>query len=176
MFPSRRSPFGALLLVGLGFFLATVVAGSAVSAVAGVLGFLFNVLIFFLVIKLLFFGFAMFGWGRRGRRGRGPWGRHRGWHHGERWSPERGRGRRGEWYGADDHERGRPGSPPWSAPRDRDDGAEWRYKGRPFRPTPPRPASSNDPEWEQHLEDARREVDDIDAPYNKLEDDLGERR
>lgn len=168
MFLFRRSPFGALLLVGLGFFLASAVAGSAASAVTGVLGFAFNIFIFFLLIKFLFFGLAMFGMGRRG------WGRGGPWAHRGRWNHDRGPGRRPRWDRDDNggRDRGQPGAPPWSAPSDRDDGAEWRYKGRPFRPTPPRPTSANDTEWEQYLADARREVDDIDAPYNKLEDDL----
>ncbi|MEM9612087.1 MAG: hypothetical protein AAGA59_04100 [Actinomycetota bacterium] len=173
-----RFPFRGLLLIGLGFLLASMIGGGAtvggvVSAVL-FLPLLILKVMFFLVLFSLFFRLvgAFAGGGGRHRGHYGPWGHRR---RGDGESDDRG----DRWAGHG--HRGRRGG-------QRRDGAStdpgyWSYRGRPMPgPTPPAP-SRDDTEWEESLRQARREVDDLDAPYREPEatvaadpvDDLADR-
>lgn len=141
-----RFPFRGLLLIGLGFLLASMLGGAAGTAGSIAAAILFIPLLilkvlFFLFLFSLFFRMAgAFAGGGRGPGGdRGPWGPGR---------PHGPGGRRTH------HGR-----------RTTADPGHWSYKGRPMTdPTPPAP-SQEDAEWEESLRQARREVDDIDAPF-----------
>lgn len=135
----RRFPLMGLALIGFGFLLATTLAGSGASALGSVVGFAF--FLPFLILKMLFvfFLFGMFF-----RFAGGGWGG--------------GRGAGGGWGRHRRHHRTEPS----------DDGTIWRYRGRPMRPA----SSTTNPEsaeWEEHLRQARREVDDLDAPYSDVD-------
>lgn len=145
-------PFKGLALVGLGVLLATVIGGAGtVGAVAA--GLLFLPLLF-LKFLFVFFMIGLFlrlaGHGHGG--GHGPWRRNR-------------------------HQHGRDtrGRRSWSSETGPDE-AVWRYRGRPMSgPMPPAP-SAEQAEWEESLRQARREVDDLDAPYREpIIDPDGER-
>ncbi|MEL7157021.1 MAG: hypothetical protein AAFN30_10520 [Actinomycetota bacterium] len=143
-----RFPFRGLALIGLGVLLAMMIggAGSAGGVVAGLL------ILPFLAMKLLFV-FLLLGLVLRFV---GPGG-HR---HRSRWV-----GHGGGWDGRRRRHGGRSSS---------DDGSVWRYQGRPMRPDPSPPAPGNEgSEWEESLRQARREVDDLDAPYRAADVDLG---
>ncbi|MGI9611411.1 MAG: hypothetical protein ACR2QO_00765 [Acidimicrobiales bacterium] len=152
MFGFRRFfPLRAILLVALGFLLASAFAGGAGSAFA------FAGFLVFGVIKLLFMLF-LFGMLFRVIGGsfgpRGPWG-----------GPMRDRGR--GWDGL--RHRHRHGRSTADSGRDRagSDGSMWWYKGEPIDPPSATdgPADPEQQEWEEHLRQARKEVDDLDTPY-----------
>lgn len=130
-------------LMGLALFgLGFFLATALAGSVAGTIGSAIGFALFlpFLLLKMLLM-FFLFGALLR-FMGRG-WGRYP--------------------YGGGHHHRGRD--------RGReDDRTEWRYRGRPIRPTPPA-RGQDDLEWEEHLRQARREVDDLDAPYKEAGND-----
>lgn len=137
----RRFPLMGLALFGLGFLLAGALTGSATSTLGSAVGFAF--FLPFLILKVMFM-FFLFGMLLRFAG--------RGW--GGGWS------RRGPWPGHDGR-RSRHSS---------GDETLWRYRGRPMRPTPPAP-SQEQAEWQEHLRQARSEVDDLDAPYHDVDGD-----
>lgn len=140
----RRFPLLGLAVFGLGFLLATALAGSATSTLGSAVGFAFFLPFLILKVMFMFFLFGMLlrfagrGWG--GGWSRGAW---------SQGGPRQGHG-------------GRPGR------HGSDDETQWRYRGRPMRPTPPAP-SPEQAEWKEHLRQARREVDDLDAPYDDVD-------
>jgi len=105
------------------------------AAVGAATGFLLFLPLLALKLLFLFFLFGAVLSFAGGGWGRGPW------HHRR---PYGGR-RRG--YG-----------------RGGDDGARWWYKGQPMSPSAPA-RNPEEQEWEETLRQARREVDDLDAPY-----------
>ncbi|MCP3992354.1 MAG: hypothetical protein GY724_25005 [Actinomycetia bacterium] len=143
----RRFPFFGLILFGLGFFVASALAGTASSIIGLALYLPFLLLKVFLVV-LVFSVFLRF-------LGRGR-GRGQGWC-GPRWGDSVEESRPYGWHHAM-----------------RREGAQWRNKGRPYQPPAPHPPrSAEEGEWEEHLRQARREVDDLDAPYNDHVDGTG---
>ncbi len=146
----RRFPFFGLILFGLGFLAASALAGTASSMIGFALFLpvlLFKVFLFVVFFSLLF---------RFLGRGRGPgWDRGPGWGRGGPWT-------RGSVGDSQPHD--------WRCRMGREE-AQWRNKGRPYQPAPP--PSAEDGEWEEHLRQARREVDDLDAPYNDHVDGVG---
>lgn len=126
-------------LMGLALFgLGFFLASALAGSVAGALGSAIG-LALFLPLLLLKMVFMLFIFGAILRFFGGDWGRRHSYRENRRRSWDR-------------------------APRH--DQTEWRYRGRPIRPTPPARGADDD-EWQEHLRQARREVDDLDAPYNE---------
>ena len=126
---ARRFPFYGLILFGLGFFVASALAGSGAGSVVGFgLSLLFlPILLFKLFLLFFLFSAAMRFFAGRHRGGKG--GERHGWHHHGAWREQ----------------------------------AQWRYRGGPYPPAPS--TSSEEREWDEHMRQARREVDDLDTPY-----------
>ena len=138
-----RFPLKGLALVAIGFLLANAISGGGSGAFLA--GLLFVPLLILKMMFIIFLVSTVFRFAAGGH------------HHRDHYHRYQGRGRhgrrshRGPW--ADHHQR--TGS---------DDGAQWWYKGRSMQPSS-EPVDPERLEWEEHLREARREVDDLDGPY-----------